>query len=619
VSCIDGPTLANILRATKDGKTGYQKVRTPNVEAAYAVDYGVDQMPWDSDSHALREQTPFMAMSIESGRYEPDPTKGTGERELSVGTDIMDDAYYDTPDFIVTDNQEELRARARWDTPTEIRRILIGNKVGSTVDPLGIKKDAKEDEREDAASAEQVASLDHDTRRGFVNWTGTDAAVTPVRQVYESLASAGKLPDVGAHKKVLFLEPKIHLRQVRARFHLNEASWRGVDALVELGPSRIGFVRDQIAKAKASNAVAAARLPAVDAWDTKAASALDGTLLAQRAADAAFQADPTIDKTPAGLLALATYASSTTTVTDAQLEARRVVSEAQSTIFHELASELDAIRRDITMSTDRTFGSEPARFMAWLKSADNAPLGTTKAALALNQTYDAFVAAYQKLITLPQPDQDAQVEAYNAYCTAQKTAGDGDFGDFNPIHSSDLAALGPQLLSEEFKIYQRQLEAAGTAVRTMWFDAARQHFIPSSYRQSGDFIIDSTDSAEYYSDEAWQSIPEAERTAASVLPVEKLLWATLSNDVQIELGQEKPYVDQIEQLEAQPASPARDAQLAGAKMIYDEYQKMLQHVSTLKGPKILKNLKAAGGPACMDWKPIDGAKGIIGFAKLRGK
>ncbi|MDB4946399.1 MAG: hypothetical protein JWP97_5933 [Labilithrix sp.] len=617
-SCTDGLELVKMLHASKDGKTGYQKVKTPNVEQAYSTEYGVDQMLWDADSHALREQTPFIWLTIESGRFEPDSGKGTGERELSLGTDIMDDTYYDTADFILTDNEMELRARARWDTPTEIRRILIGNKVGSSVDALGIKKAAKEDMRQDSASAANIASLDTDTRRGFVKWNGTDAPATPVREVYEQLAKGGKLPDVGAHKQVLLLEPQIHLRQTRSRFHLNETSWNALNAVRQLGPDRLRKVGSLIAEARAAKALSAADEALVSAWEKKSAGAQDGTLLAERAADAVKKIDAAADVTPAGLLKLVTYTGSTPT-TAVQLEARRVASEAESAIYHELGTELDAIRRLVTMSTDRTLENEPARFVRWLKSADNAALGTTKAQLALLRTYDRFVDLHAALVALPAATRDAQLTAYNEFAKAKVAAKDEDFDTFVPLTADNFPFLGRQLQNEKVRIYQRQLQASGTAARGQWFDASRQHFVPRSIRQTGQFIIDSTDAAEFFRHADWDSIPADKKTAASVLPTEKMLWGTLSNDTQIELGLEQPYVDRIEELQAQPAGPERDAQLAGAVAVYDEYRKLLQFVSTLKGPKIMKELKKAGVASCTEWKPIDGAKGVIGFSKLRGK
>ncbi|CAN5922017.1 hypothetical protein BH11MYX4_BH11MYX4_27940 [soil metagenome] len=616
-SCLDGRALVKVLHATTDGRTGYQKLRTPNAEAAYAVEYGVDQMPWDGDAHDLREATPFMWLTIEPGRFEPDSV--TGQRELSLGTDIMDDAYYDTPDFLLSDNDMELRARARWDTPTEIRRLLIGNKVGSSVDPLGIKKAAKEDMRRDSASPENIASLDLDARRGFVKWSGgTDQVAVPVRQIYEKLAASAKLPDVGAHKAVLLLEAKIHIRQVRSRLHLNEASWGSVRAVQQLGPDRLTKLTAQIAKARAAAAIPAANQAAVADWEKKAGRALDGSLLAERAAEAVKRADPAADTSPAGLLALATFASSST-FTDEQLEARRVVSEEQSKIYHELGTELDAVRRVIAVASDRALENEPPRFVRWLKSADNAALGTTKSQLALLRTYDRFVELHAALVALPQATRDAQLAAYNEFGRARLAANDGDFKGFTSLTAEQLPALGAQLLNEAVRIYQRQLQASGSATRGLWFDASRQHWVPGAFRQTSNFIIDSTDAAEMFRHADWESIPADQRTAASVLPEDKLLWGTLSNDAQIELGLEQPFVDRIEALEKEAASPARDKQLASATAVYEEYRKMLQQISSLKGTKIMKELKRGGATGCTEWKPIDGAKGVIGMSKLRAR
>jgi hypothetical protein len=46
---------------------------------------------------------------------------------------------------------------------------------------------------------------------------------------------------------------------------------------------------------------------------------------------------------------------------------------------------------------------------------------------------------------------------------------------------------------------------------------------------------------------------------------------------------------------------------------------MLQQISSLKGTKIMKELKRGGATGCTEWKPIDGAKGVIGMSKLRAR
>jgi len=85
----------------------------------------------------------------------------------------MDDVYYDTADYKLLDNDMALRARARWDSPTEIRRLLVGAKFGSGIDEWGLKRAAKIDVRNDGASAEDIAGLDNATRSGFHNWDGS--------------------------------------------------------------------------------------------------------------------------------------------------------------------------------------------------------------------------------------------------------------------------------------------------------------------------------------------------------------------------------------------------------------------------------------------------------------
>src|SRR5207253_10245594 len=89
-TCVDGKDLLGLLKTERNGRSLYQKLRRSEAMEALSVDVGLDEMPWDSDSHKLRESSPNVWLSIEDGRFEPDPANG-GKRRLSLGTDIMDD------------------------------------------------------------------------------------------------------------------------------------------------------------------------------------------------------------------------------------------------------------------------------------------------------------------------------------------------------------------------------------------------------------------------------------------------------------------------------------------------------------------------------------------------
>lgn len=545
VGCLKGVDLLKVLKTEKDGKTAYQKLRRPSEMEAFTVSYGIDEMPWDSDSHKLREASPNVWLTVESGRYEPDTNDG-GARKLSVGTDIMDDVYYDTPDFRLLSNDMLLRGRARWDTPTEIRRLLIAAKFGSGMDAFGLKRDSKLDIRNDGASPAEIASLDADVRGGMIAWNGSaKQPAAPVKEIYERLVAGGKLPEVGAHGPVMLLEAKTYLRSTRSRYHLNEAP---LDAVANLykqgGADRMNGLLAQIAAARGANAIPAADAPAVDAFEAKIKGILDGSLVAAKAKEALLKVDPQMTVDASSIASLMPGAPSTGAMTEAELAKRKAVSDAVKSLYHEVGSDVDGVRRTITMSNGdvRKLESEVDRYAAFLKSQDPE--------LAKKTTYDPIESAWKTVAALPDADRKAKLDAYNTWAAARKQGGDKDFEKWKPLDEKAFANLGAAITNEKVRVWGRQIEAAGSAAQGLWFDQARSFYIPGSYRKTGNFMIDTMDMTEMYSPEAWASIPAAERTAGSQLPLDKAFHGVLVNELQIELGEEKSFMDRIHALKA---------------------------------------------------------------------
>lgn len=694
-TCVEGPKLLELLRAERGGRTTYQRLRRPEMMEAFTIGYGLDEMPWDGDSHRLREASPNVFLTIESGRFDPDPA--TGRRRLSVGTDIMDDVYYDTPEFTLLDNAMSLRGRARWDSPTEVRRLLIGAKLGNRIDEFGLKNTAKIDIRNDSSTAADLAGLDEAVRSGFHNWESSRESAKPVRELYTRLAAMGKLPDVGTHENVLLLEPKAYLRSVRSRYHLNEANLRDVQALYTRGGAEhVAALLAQIKTTRDAGAIPAARAAEVAAFEAKLAGITDRTLIAERASAALKKLDPAMDVTAATIANLMP-GSTGTPATKADIAKRKAVADAVNALYHETARELDDVRRVITASEDQALENDVARFVGFLKSEKPAELGRIT-------TVDPFEKIYQTIAALPEAQRAARLDAYNAYAEAQKAAGNRDFRTYTKLDAGTFTALGPQIANEKLRVWSRQMEAAGTAANGLWFDQAREVYVPSSNRATGNFLIDTMDMTEMYSPESWASIPATERTAGSTLPAAKAFNTVLVNELQIELGQEKDYLDRLNELTgtiekdraslfmrwatASNSAATNDAagyralhdslkkktdaelkatvdainalrtaegsaidpitaadlkaldkailvqetrdrairknrdveeNLAGAQFVFGQYRDQLKFLSNAKGEAVLRRLRDAGGPACMEWKDIEMSKGDRALKILKDK
>jgi len=541
---MDPLAMLDALRSTNAaGRTLYQRVRRSESSEAYTLGYSgmpLDEMRWDSNSHELREANKFVSLTIEGGRYDPD--RRTGVREVGLGTDKMDDTYYDTASYDLLKNEFSVRGRARWDTDTEIRRLLIGVKAGTVIDEFGLKRAAKTDIRNDGASRAEIDSLDADVRNGRTSWNGNREPVKPLKGVYDALAAKGILPDVGTHEDVLLLDPKVHVRSVRSRFHLNETRLDSVQQLYrEGGLDRLRQVTDLAAKARAAGGLSAADAAAIDAIDAEAKGLLDGSAIA-RAAEARLKAiDPNMNVTFDAIRAYLPMSTNRPTGSFAELEKGRVVAETIDELYHGFAENLDGARRALTRSEDRALEDHVDPYIEWQRSLDRALLN--------KKTPDAFLKKYDDTVARgPQAVEEART-AFNAYGEAQRAAGNRAYRDFETVDAGEFTALRAQIENEVVRVGQRQIEAAGSAAKGVWFDDARRFYVPESRRNTGNFLIDTMDMSEYVRHEDWESIPADRRTPANEIPRDKIFHATLVNETQIELGLEKPYLDRLAALQ----------------------------------------------------------------------
>src|ERR1043165_3804613 len=60
-----------LLQKNSTGRTLYDRIRKAHIMEAFTYGYSLDEMPWDSDSQAAREQMPYVSLTIEPDRYAP--------------------------------------------------------------------------------------------------------------------------------------------------------------------------------------------------------------------------------------------------------------------------------------------------------------------------------------------------------------------------------------------------------------------------------------------------------------------------------------------------------------------------------------------------------------------
>ncbi len=590
VKGLTGQKLRDLLLAkNSEGRTLYERLRRNHAMEAFTYGFALDEMPWDADAQKAREQMPMVALTIEPDRYAPNDE---GVRELSLGTDLMDDTYYDTHAYSLLGNGIELRGRARWDNATTVRRLLIAAKFGTEIDAEGNKVNSKVDIRNDNGAA-FVSKLDDDVRRGKTAWNGADSPATPIRGVYEQLAMKHLLLEVGAHRGVLLLEPQAHLRSTRSRYHMNEAQTGSLKTVYANARTQIQRALDQVAKAKAAGIIPAAARAQVDAMETMGKAILDRSLLVTRINAAGGSVTATTLVEPSALAG----APADATV----LAQNRVIAETISTVFHEFAAALDATDRAITNAADEDFDDYADLFRAWRASLDMT--------MAKKTTWDSFINSYRSLSTAA--NRAGAIAQFNTYAQAANMA---------PLDDAGWTRLGGYLDKMALSVGERQIETAGLAGRMLWFDTARAFYVPASSRAFSNFMIDTTDMTDMLSNEEWTSIPEADRTFAQPLPAAKVFNTTLVNELQIELGMEAAYVARLKDLDAKVAANPNDAalaaQLEGARFVWSQYTGAMKVLTELKGENILKKLKSAGAPSGITWAAPSDSKGNIALRIL---
>tara|TARA_R110002096_G_scaffold436038_2_gene665791 strand:+ start:54072 stop:56396 length:2325 start_codon:yes stop_codon:yes gene_type:complete len=605
VEGITGAKLHEILTGTDNSdRTIFSRIAKARVMEAFSYSYDIDEMPWDSDSHEAREGLAFLPLSIESDRYQPDDDGG--ERELRLGTDIMDDIYFDSFDYRLTRNEQLLRGRVRWDTPDEVRRLLIAAKFGSFVDDNGLKRASKVDVR--TSGDQHMPTLETDVMRGTSAWSGSDNPLQPVKEIYDRLNENNRLPDIGSERDVLVLDPKVHLRSTRSRFHLDLASLSDMRSFYGNGRQRIREISASAQAAVDAGRVTGQTLSEVQDLIEMADAIDSGVLIADRARTQLLALDSSMDVSAASLNWPDELSATASDVL--ALEKNRVVAETIDAVFHEFGEVVDNLDRDISATRDLDFEEYIEMFSLWQESVDSS--------LERKRTTHAFLARWASIETAS--DKATQIAAFNDFGSAERADDNDDFEDFETVNDDIWNALGRHLEFESTKFSQRQVEAAGSVALGLWFDQARETYVPASNRPFGNFIIDTMDMAEMMTREEWIAVPEADRKIDVPLDPAKVFHTVLVNEVQIELGNEAEYINLIQELQtkvdAGVATEDELSRLAGSQFVLGQMSDALIYLSDIKKDKVLDRLDDNGAPNDIQWVPSPASKGTIALRRL---
>ncbi len=605
VSGITGQRLQEVLTSTDSrDRTIFSRIAKVRLMEAFTYSFDINEMPWDSNSHEAREGLPFLPISIERSNYTPDEDGGV--REVRVGTDVMDDIYFDTFDYRLTKNEQLLRGRIRWDTADVVRRLLIAAKFGAFVDDNGLKRASKLDVRTEGGSNKD--SIENDVMRGMVDWNGSDAPLEPVKEIYGRLNDNNQLPDIGSERDVLVLDPKVHIRSTRGRFHYDLTQIGTLRSFYNNGRQRIRDIRSTAQAAVDDGRVTGQTLANVQELIAMADSLDSGQIIADRARAGLLAVDSNMDVTVGNLTFPDELSGAASTLDD--LEKNKVVAEVIDEAFHEFGALVDDLDRDITGTTGLDSEEYVDMFIAWQHSIDSD--------LQIERTTHSVTSNWAEIDA--SADKADQIAAFNTFAAQQLADGDNDFEDFDNVDESVWSKLGQHLSFATTKYNQRQVESAGSMALGLWFDQARETYVPGSNRPFGNFMIDTMDMAEMLTRKEWVEMSDAERMVDVPFDPAKVFHTVLVNEVQIELSNESAYLDRInsinESVNAGTATPEDLQNLAGAEMVLGQMSDALIYLSDIKKEKLLDRLTDNGAPNTVNWTPSEDSKGTAALKRL---
>ncbi|MFO0601156.1 MAG: hypothetical protein U0228_37955 [Myxococcaceae bacterium] len=564
----------------------------------------LDEMAWDSESHALRRANPYVSFTLDSRSYETNPNNG--RPRVAIGRDFFFDTFLAKKDLktgaLTKDLQKaELmyRTRIRYGSdknPTDGTRVLIGMKQGTAIVD-GVKHAAKIDSRTDSASQAIFDSLTSTAQTGVLDgsWGSGNSVAPAATSMYRTAVQRGITDDVGGEKNVLALEPGAVARQIRGRFHLNET---GRSALLQgfqtAGEPKVKELATLIAAAP--DWAAQGDLPSKATLLAQANALLDRSAIVAAAAERMKTIDPkvVVDKAlvdrlwPGQPISNATDAKQARAVADAIRSTYDTFSEGVDEAQRKIGGNDDKAVRDAGSASDvMDFLRQKAAVTRFMQTAErngatkgNAASYVTYAkkvlemadgkektdllqsmGVGLSQIKDMNEASFSSVVAgkpelvkkqtvdgflaefdaqVAGPNKDAFLNELGAWLANKKSPALQSATDKGAV----AASLRKNLVTAHTEVLHRMVEGAASWAQGVWFNDYRQAALGIN-GQSWNFIIGSMDYTEFYDAKTGQGLSFQDRVSRKPLDASKMTGAMLSNDIQIELEAEEGYTKAI--------------------------------------------------------------------------
>ncbi len=163
-------------------------------------------------------------------------------------------------------------------------------------------------------------------------------------------------------------------------------------------------------------------------------------------------------------------------------------------------------------------------------------------------------------------------------------------------------------LGQAWEIKRRQLEYAGTAGLSLWFTKAAATF-GESLVVGGDFMIDTFDSVNAIPYRDYDALTPGQKNMSEPLPKEKVFFASLTSDAQVELTGDVTFEDCLKKAADQPANSDLQKDKKMCEFLLSELGKSQTLATQLRGQEVLQQAERAGLAGRVRWENADSAKG----------
>jgi hypothetical protein len=299
---------------------------------------------------------------------------------------------------------------------------------------------------------------------------------------------------------------------------------------------------------------------------------------------------------------------------------------------------LDGRQKVLLLNPQAVVFSRRARFHFGLTSRDRLVTYAKKGSGLIDEIAAAFEAsqapasAKEKVKALAENLDSANFLAQASLASASRDFSDATVAELETLTSINLDALtrrqaflGHQValtrrrlfqefsgatasLGQAWDVKRRQLEYAGTAGLSLWFRKATATF-GESLDDYSDFMIDSFDYVNAISHRDYAALTPGQKNMSEPLPPEKVFFASLTSDAQIELTEDVTFDKCLKNASDQPANQDLQKDKSMCNFLLRELDKSQTLVTQLRGQEVLQMAERAGLKGRVRWQNAEAAKG----------